>query len=60
MNMASGEDSAKGTRPKAWSNPASDQKELAWAFVRLILWSAVILGSIFGVGYLLYRVVARW
>ena len=45
MNVESNQASAKGSRPGAWSNPASDQKELAWAFVSLILWSAVVLGG---------------
>jgi hypothetical protein len=51
MNVESNQASAKGSRPGAWSNPASDQKELAWAFVSLILWSAVVLGGIFGVSF---------
>jgi hypothetical protein len=28
-----------------------DQKELAWAFLGLILWSGVVLIGVFGVGY---------
>jgi len=28
-----------------------DQKELAWAFLGLILWSGVVLTGVFGVGY---------
>jgi hypothetical protein len=57
MNIESSQDSPKGSRPGAWSNPASDQKELAWAFVRLILWSAVVLGGIFGVSYILWALL---
>ena len=52
--------SAKGSRPGALPNPASDQKELAWAFVGLILWSAVVLGGVFGVSYFLGHAVLHW
>ena len=30
-----------------------DRKEVAWAFVGLLLWSAVVVGGLVGVGYLL-------
>ena len=30
-----------------------DQKELAWAFLGLILWSGVVLIGVFGAGYVL-------
>jgi hypothetical protein len=30
-----------------------DKKELAWAFLGLILWSGVVLVGVFGAGYLL-------
>jgi hypothetical protein len=33
------------------ARPADDQKELAWAFFGLILWSGVVLIGVFGVGY---------
>ena len=29
----------------------NDQKELAWAFLGLILWSGVVLIGVFGAGY---------
>lgn len=45
--------SAKGSNPTALPNQGDDQKELAWAFLGLILWSAVVLGGIFGVGNIL-------
>jgi hypothetical protein len=60
MNVESNQASAKGSRPGAWSNPASDQKELVWAFVSLILWSAVVLGGIFGVSYFLCQALLHW
>jgi hypothetical protein len=31
--------------------PGDDQKELAWAFLGLILWSGVVLIGVFGAGY---------
>ena len=33
------------------AKPMDDQKELAWAFLGLILWSGVVLIGVFGVGY---------
>jgi hypothetical protein len=33
------------------SKPGDDQKELAWAFLGLILWSGVVLIGVFGAGY---------
>jgi hypothetical protein len=50
---------AKAARAAVVSN-GSDQKELAWAFLGLILWSAVVLGAIWGVGYLLGRWFHLW
>jgi hypothetical protein len=46
------------TTPKAPKNaisakPADDKKELAWAFLGLILWSGVVLVGVFGAGYVL-------
>jgi hypothetical protein len=43
-------DSRKSALP---AKPGDDQKELAWAFLGLILWSGVVLIGVFGVGYLL-------
>jgi len=34
------------------AKPVDDQKELAWAFLGLILWSGVVLIGVFGAGYL--------
>jgi hypothetical protein len=33
--------------------PGDDKKELAWAFLGLILWSGVVLVGVFGAGYVL-------
>jgi hypothetical protein len=33
------------------AKPVDDQKELAWAFLGLILWSGVVLIGVFGAGY---------
>ncbi len=49
------------TRPVAESpkpglspaKPVNDQKELAWAFLGLVLWSGVVLIGVFGAGYVL-------
>jgi hypothetical protein len=35
------------------AKPVDDKKELAWAFLGLILWSGVVLIGVFGVGYVL-------
>ena len=35
------------------AKPVNDQKELAWAFLGLVLWSGVVLIGVFGAGYLL-------
>jgi hypothetical protein len=42
------------------SEAASDQKELAWAFLGLVLWSIVVLGGVAGVGYVLGHSVLHW
>jgi hypothetical protein len=60
MDLESGQGSAKGSRPGALSNPVSDHKELAWAFVGLILWSGVVLGGVFGVSYFVGHAVLHW
>jgi hypothetical protein len=51
---------AKTSSSAAVPNAAGDQKELAWAFLGLLLWSAVVFGAIFGVGYLLGRSLFHW
>lgn len=33
------------------AKPGDDQKELAWAFLGLVLWSGVVLIGVFGAGY---------
>jgi len=35
------------------AKPGDDKKELAWAFLGLILWSGVVLVGVFGAGYVL-------
>ena len=35
------------------AKPGDDKKELAWAFLGLILWSGVVLIGVFGAGYVL-------
>jgi hypothetical protein len=42
-------------------NAAGDQKEVAWAFLGLVLWSAVVLGGLVGAGHVLgHFVFHRW
>jgi hypothetical protein len=44
----------KNANPEAFpAKPVNDQKELAWAFLGLILWSGVVLIGVFGAGYVL-------
>ena len=40
-------------------NAQDDRKELAWAFLGLILWSGVVLGALFGLGYVLGHSILR-
>jgi hypothetical protein len=42
------------------ANPPSERRELAWAFLGLILWSAVVFGGIFGVGYVFGHAMLHW
>jgi hypothetical protein len=52
--------STKGS-VSAVANPrGSDGKELAWAFIGLLLWSAVVLGGVCGVGYVLGHALFHW
>jgi hypothetical protein len=49
-----GEASGQSSRPAPYTQNRSDeQKEVAWAFLGLILWSAVLIGGIVGVGHVL-------
>ena len=52
--------SSSAAVPATVPNTGGDQKELAWAFFGLILWSAVVFGAIFGVGYVLGHSVFHW
>jgi hypothetical protein len=60
MDVETTQTSAKGSNPAALSNQANDQKELAWAFVGLLLWSGVVLVGIFGVGYIVGHAILHW
>jgi hypothetical protein len=51
---------ASAKRASAAVSNNSDQSELAWAFLGLILWSAVVFGGIFGVGYVLGHAFFHW
>jgi hypothetical protein len=50
----------KSSNPAGGSNVNGDHKELAWAFVGLMLWSAVVFGTLFGVGYVVGHSVFHW
>jgi hypothetical protein len=40
---------------------ADDSKEVAWAFLGLILWSGVVLVALFGAGYVLgHSILHLW
>jgi hypothetical protein len=52
MDLDDTQSTAKVANPGALSaKPVDDQKELAWAFLGLILWSGVLLVGVFGAGY---------
>jgi hypothetical protein len=51
---------ASAKRGSAAVSNGSDQSELAWAFIGLILWSAVVFGGIFGVGYVVGHSIFHW
>jgi hypothetical protein len=41
--------------------PVDDKKELAWAFLGLVLWSGVVLIGVFGAGYVLgHSILHLW
>jgi hypothetical protein len=41
--------------------PVDDKKELAWAFLGLILWSGVVLIGVFGTGYIVgHSILHLW
>jgi hypothetical protein len=50
----------KSSNAATGSSAAGDQKELAWAFIGLILWSAVVFGALFGLGYVVGHSVLHW
>lgn len=60
MDLESAQAGSKGSRPEALSGPPSEQKELAWGFVGLVLWSCVVLIGIFGVGYVIGHAFLHW
>ena len=60
MDVESSRVESEGSRPRAFPAAASDKKELAWAFVSLILWSGVVLTGVFGVGYVIGHAILHW
>lgn len=54
MDLDDTQPMSKSANPEVFpAKPVDDQKELAWAFLGLILWSGVVLIGVFGVGYVL-------
>ena len=52
MDLDETQATPKGSNPGVFpAKPLDDQKELAWAFLGLILWSGVVLIGVFGAGY---------
>jgi hypothetical protein len=60
MDLDSARSGSKGSRPGAFSRQANEQKELAWGFVGLMLWSGVVLVAVFGVGYMIGHTFLHW
>jgi hypothetical protein len=61
MDMST-QPSRKASDPAVYqANSADDRKEVAWAFLGLILWSAVVLGALFGIGYVIgHSILHLW
>ncbi|MGA2428252.1 MAG: hypothetical protein ABSH13_07110 [Candidatus Acidiferrum sp.] len=54
MDLEDTRPASKTANPDVFpAKPVNDQKELAWAFLGLILWSGVVLIGVFGAGYVL-------
>ncbi len=62
MDVSDTQASRKTTDPSVYpANSGDDRKEVAWAFLGLILWSAVVLGGLCGAGYILgHSVLHLW
>jgi hypothetical protein len=62
MDLNDTQPSRKAPNSEAFRpNTGDDQKEVAWAFLGLILWSGVILGGFFGAGYILgHSILHLW
>jgi hypothetical protein len=53
MDLDDTQPDSKGSNVEVFPvKPVDDQRELAWAFLGLILWSGVVLIGVFGAGYL--------
>jgi hypothetical protein len=60
MDVEIAQPSSEGSAPRAFASQPSERKELAWAFLGLILWSAVVIGGVMEVGYVLGHAVFHW
>ena len=60
MDVEPRQNGSQGSRPGAFSRQANEQKELAWGFVGLMLWSGVVLVAVFGVGYMIGHTFLHW
>jgi hypothetical protein len=60
MDVSDTQPSRKASDPAVYpGHPADDRKEVAWAFLGLLLWSGVVLGGLFGVGYVVGHSIFR-
>ena len=60
MDVDSASSGSKGSRPGVFSSQANEHKELAWGFVGLMLWSGVVLVTVFGLGYMVGHTFLHW
>ena len=62
MDMSDTQHPRKDANPTGYRGPGEDdRKEVAWAFVGLLLWSGVVLGGVFGAGYILgHSILHLW
>jgi hypothetical protein len=60
MDVEFAQPRSEGSSPRALSSQASERKELAWAFLGLILWSAVVIGGLLEIGRVLGHFIFNW
>jgi hypothetical protein len=61
MDLNDTEPARKAPNPTAFPPNRLDQKEVAWAFVGLLLWSGVVLAGVFSAVYILgHSILHLW